>query len=221
MPNQDVISAIRQAAIENGVDPNYALAVAQRESSFDPNAHASKTIYGIFQMTQGLRHKWGAGDSNDPYTQATAFMRYLKGEVAPAMANVMGRNPTNEELYLGHHFGPGRAARMASGAYDPSTPVDEIFTPYERSLNPHFDRAGTSGNLMASITSDIGRRTAKFAGTDYDDSGAHTAALDFAKFDQSTLATSGEGGGGSGGIDLSRFGTPVDMGQAEQPAAAT
>ena len=215
---QDVIAAIRQAAVEEGIDPNYALAVAQRESDFDPNAHASKTIHGIYQMTGELRHKWGAGDSGDPYVQAKSWMRYMKGEVAPAMGNVLGRNPTYAEAYLGHHFGPGRAARMVSGAYDPSTPVDEIFTPYERSLNPHFDRAGTSGNLTASITNDIRRRTAKFAGTDYDDNDMQTAALDFSRYGTPIDAS---GGGGGSGIDLSRFGTPVDLGQGEQPAAAT
>jgi len=204
---QDVIEAIRRAAIEHGVDPNYALAVAQRESSFDPNAHSSKSIYGIFQMTGGLRQKWGAGDSSDPYTQASAFMRYLNGEVRPQMYSVLGRAPTDAEAYLGHHFGPTRAARMIS-QYDPNTPVDEIFTPYERSINPHFDRAGTSGNLMASITNDIGRRQQRFGGEGSGaGGGTQTAALDFSKF--GTLADSSEGRGG-GGLDFSHLGIPVD-----------
>src|SRR5258707_12044693 len=177
MARQDVVDAIRRAAIEEGIDPNYALAVAQRESDFNPNAHASKTIHGVFQMTGGLRERWGAGDSGDPYTQAKGFMRYLQGEVRPQMSSVLGRMPTDAEAYLGHHFGPSRAARMISH-YDPATPVDEIFTPYERSLNPHFDTAGTSGNLMSSITNDIGRRTAKFGGTEY----AGDEALDFSQF---------------------------------------
>jgi Transglycosylase SLT domain len=217
---QDVIDAIRRAAAEEGIDPNYAMAVAQRESNFNPNAHASKTIHGVFQMTGGLRDKWGAGDSSDPYLQSKAWMRYMKGEVAPAMRNTMGRDPTYAELYLGHHFGPGRAARMASGAYDPSTPVDEIFTPYERSLNPHFDKAGTSGNLVASITNDIGRRTAKFAGGEDSSSGMQSASLDFSKFGTPIDLTSGEGGGGDG-LDFSQFGTPADLGQGQELAAAT
>ncbi len=217
MAANDTIEAIRRAAIEEGIDPNYALAVAQRESDFNPNAHASKTIHGIFQMTGGIRQKWGAGDSSDPYTQAKAWSRYMNGEVRPAMGNVLGREPTDAEAYLGHHFGPGRAARMI-GHYDPTTPVDEIFTPYERSLNPHFDRAGTSGNLMSSITNDIGRRTAKFGGTEYADSGTPRGGLDFSKFGTSADLSS-EDGGGSSSLDFSQFGSPVDFSQGQQPAA--
>jgi|SRR5882672_11374571 len=220
MARQDTIEAIRRAAIEESIDPNYALAVAQRESDFNPNAHASKTIHGVFQMTGGLRDKWGAGDSSDPYTQSKAWMRYMHGEVQPAMRNVLGRDPTDAESYLGHHFGPGRAARMI-GHYDPATPVDEIFTPYERSLNPHFDKAGTSGNLMSSITNDIGRRTAKFGGTEYAGGGTQAAGLDFSQFATPVDLTSEErGGGGRDGLDFSRFGSPVEQTQASSSAAA-
>src|SRR5260370_36541558 len=132
MDSQATIDAIRRAAIEEGIDPNYALAVAQRESDFNPNAHASKSIYGLFQMTGGIRQKWGAGDSDDPYTQAKAWSRHMNGEVRPAMGNGLGRAPTDSEAYRGHHFGHDRAARMI-GNYVPNTPVDQIFTPYDLS----------------------------------------------------------------------------------------
>lgn len=205
MPSRrDEEEAIRQAAGDYGIDPNFALAVAQRESAFDPNAHASRSIYGMFQMTGGLRNKWGSGDSDDPYTQAASWMRYIRGEVAPAMRNVLGREPTNNELYLGHHFGPGRAARMVSGAYDPSTPVAEIFSPYERSLNPHFDRAGTSGNLVASINNDMDRRHGNFAGGGGYAGGTRTAALDFSQFGEAAEKA------GGGPLDFSKFATPVE-----------
>jgi hypothetical protein len=160
---EDARAAVERAAREAGVDPSFALAVAQRESDFDPRAHASKTIHGVFQMTKSLRDKHGAGDSEDPYTQAKAWMSLLKNDIRPEMRSVLGRDPTDAEAYIGHHFGSARAARMIS-RYDPNTPVNEIFSPYEMSLNPHFARAGTSGNLMNSITADIGRRQAGFGG---------------------------------------------------------
>jgi len=211
---QDAIEAIRRAATEHGINPAWALAVAQRESDFDPNARASKTIYGVFQMTNGLRNKWGSGDSADPYTQAQSFMRYIRGEVRPEMRSVLGRDPTNAELYAGHHFGPVRAARMIGGGYDQNTPVDEIFTPYERSLNPHFDRAGTSGNLLASINNDMAKRTMRFGGdgslgggTDFAESSPK--GLDFSQFGTPVDA--------GGAVDFSQFGTPVETTSAESP----
>lgn len=153
--------AIVRAAGEAGIPAATALAIAERESNFDPAARSSKTIAGMFQMRGDLRRQYGVGDSNDPYDQAkgwASFFRDNKGE----MARVLGRDPTDAEGYLGHHFGSTRAARMLK--MDPSTPVDQVFTPEERRLNPHFDRAGTVGALNSSVTADIGRRQAKFGG---------------------------------------------------------
>ena len=44
----------------------FALAVAQRESAFDPTAHSSKTIHGLYQTMGLLRQKYGVSDFNDP-----------------------------------------------------------------------------------------------------------------------------------------------------------
>ena len=158
----DVEAAIVRAAQEEGIDPATALAWASRESSFNPNARASKSIYGLFQMSGALRRQYGIGDTADPYQQTKGFARYYRG-LKQEMAGVLGRDPTDTEAYLGHHFGGVRGARTLG--MDPNTPVSAVFTPYERALNPHFDRAGTIGNLTSSINADIDRRYAKFGGT--------------------------------------------------------
>lgn len=164
MPDNSAIqAAIVRAANEEGVDPSYALAIAQRESRFDPNAKASKSIYGLYQMRGDLRKQYGAGDSNDPYTQAKAWMGFQQG-VRDDMGKTMGRAPTDEETYLGHYFGAARAARMIS-QYDPNTPVSDVFTPYERKLNSEFDRAGTIGPLMNSVGGDVAQKKAAFGGS--------------------------------------------------------
>lgn len=161
--SQAIKDAITRAAREGGVDPSIALAVAERESRFDPQARNSKTIAGLFQMQGGHRHRHGAGDSADPYTQAkawTGFIHEVKGE----MAGVLGHAPTDAESYLGHHFGGARAARMMR--MDPSTPVDAVFSPNEMEQNPHFGRAGTVGKLNSSVLSDISKRSARYGGGD-------------------------------------------------------
>lgn len=205
-------AAIVRAAQEDGVDPAYALAVAERESSFNPHAHSSKTIHGIYQMRGDLRAKYGAGDSNDPYEQAKGWMRSVP-DLKRDMGSVLGRDATDQESYLGHHFGARRAARMLK--MDPSTPVDALFTPQEMSLNPHFARAGTVGNLNGSVMADIGKRMARFGG----DAPPSSGPADLSSFGQ--LADSAAGTPASEGpsdklADLSSFGSPV-----EQPAVAT
>lgn len=154
-----VQAAIIKAAREGGVDPKYALAIAQRESNFDPNARSSKTISGVFQMRGDHRMAHGAGSSNDPYTQSKAWTGFIK-DVKGEMKSVLGRDPTDAESYLGHHFGGVRAARMMG--MDPSTPVDSVFTPREMKQNPHFAHAGTVGALNGSVMADIEKRAKTF-----------------------------------------------------------
>lgn len=156
-----VEAAIRRAAEEAGIDPATALAIAQRESSFNPLARNSKTIRGLFQMRGDNRAKYGIGDSDDPYEQARGWTRFI-GDVRRDMSGRLGRDVTDAETYAGHHFGGGRAARMMS--MDPETPVDAVFTPNEMAQNPHFAKAGTVGRLLGDVTSDIDRRRASFGG---------------------------------------------------------
>lgn len=147
--------------MEAGEDPAYALAVAERESNFNTRARSSKTIRGLYQMRGDLRQKYGVGDSLDAGDQARGWMRSLP-DIRNQMKSVLGRDPTDQEAYLGHHYGARRAARTLM--MDPSTPTESVFTPQEMAQNPHFARAGTIGNLNDSITSDIGRRMNKFGG---------------------------------------------------------
>jgi hypothetical protein len=205
---------IRQAALEAGIAPATALAIAERESGFDPNARASKSIYGMFQMSGPLRRQYGVGDSNDPTVQArgwTQFFKDNKGE----MARVLGRDPTDAEGYAGHYWGSTRAARMLK--MDPNTTVDQVFTPYERSLNPEFDRAGTVGNLVSRVTGDISKRSARY-GAD---------APDLAEFGTPMLKNSTSQEGEKINMpDLSSFGTLAEEGpdlpqpSAQQPQGA-
>ena len=209
--DSSVRDTIARVAREEGVDPSYALAVAERESSFNPNAHSSKTIHGLFQMKGDLRARYGAGDSNDPETQTRAWARFsndLRGEMAP----LLGRQPTDQEIYVGHHFGGARAARILSGQNAGLSPQD-VFTPYELSLNPHLNRAAQVGNLSNSIMADIGRRQAKFGG---DTSNTPQNRTDFSQFGEAEPREE---------VDFAQFGAPADDGgnvdlKVNQAAAA-
>jgi hypothetical protein len=165
--------AIIEAAQEAGIDPSLALAIAERESSFNPTARASKTIRGLYQMRGDHRARYGIGDSDDPHEQTKAWAGFFR-DVKREMAGPLGRDPTDAEGYLGHHFGGVRAGRMLK--MDPNTPVDAVFTPREMAENPHFAKAGTVGALNSSILTDIGKRQAKFGGQ-----APELGLIDFAK----------------------------------------
>jgi hypothetical protein len=154
-------AAIVRAATEAGEDPAFALAVAERESRFNPNRRASKTISGLYQMQGVHRQAYGAGDSTDPYAQAKAWMPFIR-DVKGEMGRVLGRDPTDAEAYLGHYYGGVRAAKTLK--MDPHTPTDQVFSPTELAQNPEFAHAGTIGDLNAGIMADIGQRQAKYAG---------------------------------------------------------
>lgn len=202
--------AIERAAGEQGIDPSAALAIAERESNFDPRARSSKTIRGMFQMRGDLRKQYGVGDSLDPYAQAKGWGAFFKDNKAE-MARTLGRAPTDAEGYLGHHFGGTRAARMMG--MDPTTPVDQVFTREERRLNPHFDKAGTVGALNSTVLADIGKRQAKFGAAPADYSEAGSPAMDHSNFPVKSES--------SNSLDFSPFGVAADNGIAMESHGST
>lgn len=183
--DRDIESAIRRVADRHGIDPALMMAIAERESSFNPRAGSGSpysSAYGLFQLLKGERAKYG-GSSSDPEEQAEAWANYIT-PVKAEMAKVLGRDPTGPELYTGHYFGGTRAARMVSGAYHPDTPVDAVFTPKEMAANPNFARAGTVGGLTGSVLHDVDRRTQKFGGAMESGAPAQSGAPDFSQFSE-------------------------------------
>jgi soluble lytic murein transglycosylase-like protein len=84
---------IRQAAERYGVDPALALAVAERESAFNPRAVSSEGAQGVFQLMPATARELGVTDSFDPAQNVDAGVRYLRqtldwagGDTATALA---------------------------------------------------------------------------------------------------------------------------------------
>lgn len=73
---------IVDAANANGVDPSLALAVAQKESSFNPSAVSPKNSngtvdYGLFQLNSSNLASFGVTDPLDPTQNINAGVSYL------------------------------------------------------------------------------------------------------------------------------------------------
>jgi hypothetical protein len=204
-----VQAAIVRAANEAGISPTFALAVADRESSGNPNAHASRSIYGLFQMRGDLRQQYGSGNSSDPYTQARAWTGFIS-DLRNNMAQRIGRQPTDAETYLGHFFGEGRASRMISGQTPGNLAPSDVFTPAELAINPEIRNSMMVSNLVGRIGADINRREAKFGGVD------QGQGVDFAAFGQPD-----SGGSANPGSNYSNPMQHVDFAQFGQPLAGS
>jgi len=143
-----------------GVDPGYALAVASRESSFNPNAHASKTIYGLFQMSAAERRKYGVPYTSDVQTQVAGFAAYTKG-LRTELAGRLGRDPTDKEMYLAHYWGAPRAAAVINGRIAGASAGD-VFSGRELAENPNLHRGASMAMLANGIYRDMDRRLARY-----------------------------------------------------------
>ena len=164
-PDPQVIDTIKRVAARHGIDPAVALAIAERESSFNVHGGSGSPLssaYGLFQLLRAERAQYG-GSSSDPEEQSESWANYIAPH-RQHMTKVMGREPTGPELYLGHLIGPGRAARIVAGHIHPDTPIQDVMTPRELAANPFMVRAGTAGTLSSSVQRDIARRMAKYGG---------------------------------------------------------
>jgi hypothetical protein len=201
----DTASTIASVARANGVNPAFALAVAERESGGNVNAHASRSISGIFQMTAGLRAQYGAGDSADPAVQTAAWAHFINDTKAQ-MQQRMGRPVSDPEAYIGHFWGASRAANVLSGQNAGLAPAD-VFSPNELAQNPELAKGSSAGGLASNIMADINRREAKYGGNP---TGNGDSQTDFAQFGQAA-------GGADEPTDFSQFGQPAVQTAANAP----
>jgi soluble lytic murein transglycosylase-like protein len=90
---KSAMAIVRQAALAQGVDPALALAVADQESGFNPQATSSAGARGLMQLMPATAAALGVGDTYDPVENAEGGTRYLhdlierfRGDVRLALA---------------------------------------------------------------------------------------------------------------------------------------
>lgn len=87
---EEIKNLIRLEAVNQGVDPNLALAVAQQESSFNPNArNVNKGDRGVDEGVFQINNKWHKlKNPYDPIENIAYGIKHLKGLLAGAKGDV-------------------------------------------------------------------------------------------------------------------------------------
>jgi len=166
----DITSLISQIASAKGVSPALALAVAQHESGFNPNAqNPSSSAAGLFQLINAAQQTYGVTNPYDPTQNATAGVTYLQ--------QMLQKYNGNQDLALmAYATGPTATDKWIAAGSDPAT------VPAEASqFISWVDSATGTPSLLAA-----GGGTTLAAGSGSDSSGS---GLDLSSLDLSSLVS--------------------------------
>lgn len=120
----EVNAAILQAASNNpGVGVGYLAQMAKIESGGRPNAfNEGSKAAGLYQFIPGTARAFNLSNPFDPQASADAAAKYALENKA-RLQKVLGRDPTDGELYLAHQQGGGGASKILA---NPDAPVSNV-----------------------------------------------------------------------------------------------
>jgi len=80
-PKSEIDSAIENAALKTGLDPDLIRSVIRVESSFRTNAVSGCGAMGLMQLMPGTAKEMGVKDPFDPYQNVLGGAKYLKKQL--------------------------------------------------------------------------------------------------------------------------------------------
>ncbi|MBP1763163.1 MAG: mltC [Firmicutes bacterium] len=102
-----IINSIEKAAVQYGVDPRLAVAVAKTESGLSANAVSSAGAIGIMQLMPETASAMGVNDINDAQQNINGGVRYLR-----QMLDIFGGDI--DKAIAAYNAGPNAVAQYGS-----------------------------------------------------------------------------------------------------------
>ncbi len=159
LPEGTPQAEVARVARQGGLDPLYALAVGGMESGFDTAAKSkTSTAKGAFQFTDATRKRYGLSENATLQEQTDAFNK-LTTDNLNQLRGGLGREPSNQELYLAHHFGGGGANQLLKS--DKNTPVSQVVDQKVIDANPYM-KGKTVGEVIAINNSKYNQEAKKY-----------------------------------------------------------
>lgn len=139
------------------ISPNFLQKVALLESGNNPMAKSPKsTAKGLYQFTDPTAKSYGLSDPFDPIASTEAF-KSLTSDNAVKLKSILGREPTEAELYLAHQQGAAGAAKLIQ---NPDRPAATLVGLKQVKNN------GGNGNMTAADFADMWKQKYEGAGND-------------------------------------------------------
>ncbi|TXI93652.1 MAG: hypothetical protein E6Q33_02755 [Neisseriales bacterium] len=175
LPEGTPQAEVARVARQGGLDPLYALAVGGMESGFDTAAKSkTSTAKGAFQFTDATRKRYGLSENATLQEQTDAFNK-LTTDNLNQLRGGLGREPSNQELYLAHHFGGGGANQLLKA--DKSAPVSQVVDQKVIDANPYM-KGKTVGEVIAINNSKYNQEAKKYVDSEKLAVNAHPVIAD-------------------------------------------
>ena len=166
-PSDEVAYAIQTAARKSGVPYSALLAIAERESTFNPKANnADTSAAGLFQFIDGTwarevsRHGATYGltretaDRYNPLHSAYMAAEYAK-ENSAYLKKQLGRDVRPGEMYVAHFMGGGGASKLIRAAEaDPDADASKLF-PAQAAANPTIFNGKSIGQVYNDLMTTV------------------------------------------------------------------
>lgn len=137
---QEVASMVQQEAIRQGVDPNFAMAIAEQESRFRQSARSAVGATGVMQLMPGTAAQLGVNpyDTRDNIRGGVKYIKQLQGMFGDRY----------DLIAAGYNAGPYRQS-LQNGQI-PNIPetqdyVQKVSAYYARNKTQNGDRAPMEG----------------------------------------------------------------------------
>lgn len=135
-----------ETATSHGVDPLLPLTVGTLESNWNPDAKASKTIFGVYQLSKDLRQELGIPENmkTDPAFQTEGMIRLIKKYEANLAANNIPATPST--VWASHFLGRAGVVAFYNAKFDANAYEVYKGVAGARIADQAFD--GSNGDLL-------------------------------------------------------------------------